>query len=337
MNARFRRHACPSVILLVTFVALVGTLAPDVRAAKPADTSAWPEITAAEQSLAKVPEDPEADAVVLRKSRDGRILRKADDYVNVLQYHWRMKVLTDRGKKYAEVHIGATKGSRVDALEARTIKPDGAVVPVPPDQVFEKTTLEVGSFKQTEKVFNFPAVEPGVILEYRYTRYDNDILFLDPWFFAGEEFTQVSRVSQGFQGGMSYTILCDLCPPGVQPAIGEWREMQQKGQLYTMELKGLPGYRDEALMPPERETSARLDMVLATWKGRSMSELGRQDRMFIDWASVAQFVSDHYQKSVKEGQGAIKPLVDSWTAGIADPKEKIKAVVRHVRDDFCYV
>jgi len=165
--------------------------------------SDWPEITASEKALTSVPDDPEAGAVVLVKERDGRIRRQADDLVNVIQYHWRMKILNERGKGYGEQRIRASKGSRVDQLEARTIRPDGSIVPVTPDQIFEKLIIEVGSQRVVDKVFNFPSVEPGAIIEYRYTRYDNGMLFLDPYYFAGEELTLRSRVSQGFLAGTS--------------------------------------------------------------------------------------------------------------------------------------
>jgi hypothetical protein len=48
-------------------------------------------------------------------------------------------------------------------------------------------------------------------------------------------------------------------------------------------------------------------------------------------------VSYGYSKTVKEGQAAIKPVVDGWVQGAADAQAKIRAVVRHVRDDFRYV
>jgi len=303
----------------------------------PADgESGWPEITASEKSLTSVPEDPEADAVVLVKERDGRILRQADDLVNVIHYHWRMKILSERGKRYGEQRIRASKGSRVDELEARTIRPDGSIVPVTPDQIFEKLIIEVGSQRVVDKVFNFPSVEPGAIIEYRYTRYDNGMLFLDPYYFAGEELTVRSRVSQGFLAGTSYTILCDLCPQ-VQPVIGEWRDAKQKGQLYSLELRNLPGYRDEALMPPERETTPRLDMVLHLWKGAAIESLGRQDRFFIDWASVAQYAGFYYARTIKDGQAALKPIVEGWVQGAADPAARVKVILRHVQDDFRYI
>jgi hypothetical protein len=305
-----------------------------LKGGQPADT--WPEITAAEKALTTVPDDPDADAVVLIKSRDGRIERVADDYVNALHYHWRMKILNERGKRYAEVHIRALKYSRVDAIEARTIKPDGSVVPVPPDQIFEKVVLQVGSARITEKVFNFPAVEPGSIIEYRYTRRDNYMLYLDPYYFAGEEFTLRSHVSQGFLAPTSYSILCDLCPP-VQPTLGEWRDAKQKGQQYTLDLTNVPGYRDEAMMPPERETSPRLDMVLASWKGQYSEALGRADRFFTDWDSVARWTLSNYGRVINKGQSDVGALVQGWVAGVSDPAEKIKVVLRHVQDDFRYV
>jgi hypothetical protein len=327
------------LVAVIVLAALAGTGgAGRLRAASHASSTAdgWPEITAEERSLTKVAEDPEADAVVLTKSRDSRIVQQADDYVNVMRYHWRLKVLTDRGKRYGEVHIRAGKYSRVDTIEARTIKPDGSIVPVPADQIFDKVVLQVGSARLTEKVFNFPAVEVGSILEYRYVRHDNGIFFLNPWFFAGEEYTLRSHVSQGFPAGMSYSVLCDLCP-GVQPVIGEYREGKEKGQQYTMDLRNLPGWHEELMMPPERETTPRLDMVLNMWKGRYSKEIGRQDRFFVDWESVARYVGATYDRLVKEGVAAIKPAVDGWLQGVADPQEKTKAILRHVRDDYGYV
>jgi hypothetical protein len=337
-QGRTRRRAWAAAFALATIAAGVATGVGTRAAPKKGETDAsgWPEITAEERSLTKVAEDPEADAVVLDKSRESRLVQQADDFVNVMRYHWRLKVLTERGKRYSEVHIRAGKSSRVDEIEARTIKPDGSIVPVPADQVFEKVVLQVGSARLTERVFSFPAVEVGSILEYRYVRHDNSIFFPEPWFFAGEEYTLRSHVVQGFPAGMSYTILCDLCP-SAQPVVGEYRDGKDKGQLYALDLHNLAGYHEEQMMPPARETTPRLDMVLNTWKGRYSSAIGRQDRFFIDWESVARYVESTYDRLVKEGQAPLKPVVDGWVQGAADPQEKTRAILRHVRDDFRYL
>ncbi len=301
---------------------------------QPAET--WPEITPEERALKRVEQDPDADAVVLLNERNGKIFRRADDFVNVLGYHFRYKILTERGKRYGDVEIEAGKYSRVSNIRARTVKPDGTAVPVAPDQVFEKVTFQVGDYKETAWVFHFPAVEPGAILEFRYDRHDNSLLFIDPFYFARSEFTLRARVTQAIPEDMGYTVLCDLCPGNQTPTVSPWREGKAKGQIYTMELRDLPAYKEEQLMPPPRDANPRLEMLLAHWKDRAIWGLGRQNQFFIDWPSVALYAWSYYQDAMKTGLSDIRPVVESWVQGIADPQEKVKAVFRHVQRDFRY-
>jgi hypothetical protein len=329
-------HAAPAV-RLTRFAACLLLVPALAFAAKDKGEDDWPPITAEEKSLAKLSQDPEADAVVLSQERTGKIVRKGDDWVNALQYHWRLKVLTEAGKRYGEVRIRASKASRVSDIGARTVKRDGTVVPVSVDQIFEKVVFQVGSTKVTEWVFNFPAVEPGAILEYRYARHDNYFLYLDPFFFAGPEHTLRASVTQAFPESMGYSVLPDLCPAGARPVVSDWREGKLRGQQVTLELKDLPGYRSEFLMPPPREVGPHLEMVLMNWKGVYVEALGRQDRILIDWPSVAQYAGHYYDKAVREGQGVLKPLVEGWIQGAADPEQKVRAIFRHVQGDFRYI
>jgi hypothetical protein len=325
-------------VILAMILAPPGGALMAYAAAKPAASAPgdWPEISADERGLKGVPEEPEADAVILIKTRNGKIVEKGADTVNVLDYHWRIKILNERGKRYGEVRIPAQKYSRVSNLKARTVKPDGTIVPVAPDQIFEKVVLQVGEFKLTEWVFNFPAVEPGAILEYRYDRHDNFLRYVDPWYFAGPEFTLLSRVTQAVPAGAGYAVLCDLCST-TKPVITPWREGKAKGQLYSVELKRIRGYRDELMMPPEREVTPRLEMVLQSWKDVYWEPLGRQDSLFTDWGSVAKYADFYYQQAIKEGLGPLKPIVEEWVKGVADPEERMKTVVRHVQQDFRYI
>jgi uncharacterized protein DUF3857 len=333
----FGRVRAPLGLLLATVISL-WTLIPAQGAKKQGQgADAWPEITVEERSLTNVPQDPDADAVVLSDERDGKIVRKADDVVNALTYHRRLKVLTERGKRYGEVHLGAEKRSRVSNIQARTVKPDGTIVPVSQDQIFEKLVEQVGTVKVTEWVFNFPAVEPGAILEYRYERHDNFLLFLEPWFFAGPEFTLRSRVTQAIPADMGYAALCVLCPPGEKTAVSEWREAKMRGNLYTREMRDIPGYRDEMLMPPQREATPRIEFALQAWRGRFLEAIGRQDNLFPDWDSVGKFAWFNYDQAIKKGQPAFKSIVEGWLQGIVDPEEKIRSIVRHVQRDFRYI
>ena len=332
-----RRPSLCTAHIVVLGTLLLGPLAlPAARAAKQdQEAGGWPPITPEERALTRVEQDPEADAVILDQTRTGRIVKKADDTVNVMNYHWRLKVLNDRGKRFAEVHIPALKSSRVGNIEARTIKPDGSIVPVAADQIFEKLVSRIGGIRRTEFVFNFPAVEKGAILEYRYERYDNNLLFIDPWFFNGEEYTLKSTVSQALPGDMAYSLLRENCD--AQPAITDWREGKMKGRLFTLELHTVPPYRDEEYMPPRREVSPRLEFLLTGWAGHYSEALGRQDRLFTDWPAVARYARYYYQEAMKKGQGPFKTTVEGWVQGVTDPQEKIKAILRHVQTDFAYI
>lgn len=332
----FRKQPRPTWISVLALIAGLAT-GPSVWAAAKSNAAGpeWPPISPEEKSLVRLTQDPEADAVVLNNERIGKMTQKGDQRVNVLDYHVRMKVLTERGKEYAEVRIPAGKYSRVENIQARTVLKDGRVVPVPADQVFQKVVAKVGGFKETAWVFNFPQVEPGAIIEYRYRRYDDRMVFLDPFFFAGPEFTLRAKVSQAVPGDMSYAILCELCPDSMPPTRETWREGKLNGYKYVRELRDLPGYRGEGFMPPARDANPRLEMLLTGWRNVVIWGIDRQDRFFVDWASVARYAAAYYQEAMKD-MGDMKKLVGEWTAGLADEDAKIRSVYRHVQLDFRY-
>ncbi len=333
-----RRHGSWSHSSLAVVAGVLAFVAwtPCHAAKSQSETGDWPPITPEEKKLTRVEQDPDADAVILLTERTGKIIRKADDTVNAMTYFWRLKVLNERGKRLAEVHVPAQKYSRVDNIQAHTVKADGTVVPVNPDQIFQKLVSQVGGFKRTEWVFNFPAVEPGAILEYRYERYDNNLLFVDPWYFDGPEFTLRSVMTQAIPGDMGYSLLRQNSGES-KPTTTEWHEGKNKGHLYTLELHDIPPYRDDLFMPPRREVSPRLEMLLTEWSRHYSDALGRQDRFFIDWPSVARYARYYYQDSTKKGQSTLKSLVEGWIQGVTDPQERIKSILRHVQRDFSYL
>jgi len=294
----------------------------------------WPEITPAEKALNAVPGDPGEDIVVLNNERHGKILHHADDWVNQLHYHWRAKILTEEGKRFNEVTLRELKFSRISNLQARTIKPDGSIVEVRQDQMFERVTNQWGNIKVSEWVFAFPAMEPGAIIEYRYDRHDDFLIYIDPFYFEGPGYTLRAEVTQAIPEEMGYQILCSRCPPGTQPSINKWREGPAKGKMYEVMLHDLPGYHGGMMMPPRGEISPRLEMNLHTWKGYYMDALGRLDEFFNDWSSVARYVGYYYAKAGEDGQTELRHLVGGWLEGITDRQETIAAIVRHVRNDL---
>jgi hypothetical protein len=318
--------------LLLAGLAALGASLPAVAKDKEVP---WPEITAEEKALKAVPGEPGAAAVLLRNTREGRVILRMRSYTNVLAFHWRLKVLTEAGREYSEVSIPADKQFRMRGLQARTIKADGTVVPVAPDQMFEKVLAKGRGVRRSAMVFSFPAVEPGAILEYRYER-DSGLIYIEPWQFSSDLVTLFSRVSQLVPADAYYVVLCDKCP-NPEPVRTDYNENHMKGRIFSIDMKDVPANHDEVLMPPEREAYPRFEMVLKAWDNTHWDELGRDNQLFIDWNSVARYVDFHYKRAYMLDEQAIGALVATWTQGLTTPEEKQRAVLQHVRKDFRYI
>jgi hypothetical protein len=88
--------------------------------------------------------------------------------------HWEREVhkvvrvrSMDGVDRHATVRIGFGEKSELLHFAARTISPDGSVTEVPADQLFDDT-FRVGDDSGSSRSFQFPRVEPGAVLEYRY-------------------------------------------------------------------------------------------------------------------------------------------------------------------------
>ena len=91
-----------------------------------------------------------------------------DDAARLETHHYRIKIMSEDGGKYADIEIPHAKGYfKVDEIRARTVRPDGADVPFA-GEVFDKLVVKAKGMKVQTKTFTLPDVHPGVIIEYRY-------------------------------------------------------------------------------------------------------------------------------------------------------------------------
>lgn len=80
----------------------------------------------------------------------------------------RLKIFTEKGKQqWGTITIPYV--TAVHGLEGRTIKPDGTVLELKKDAIFDRTIISADNIKLKAKNFVLPAVEPGSIVEYRWT------------------------------------------------------------------------------------------------------------------------------------------------------------------------
>ena len=134
------------------------------------------EPTKEELAMTADPKAPGAAAVYLYREET------ADDALHFHSYFSRIKVLSEKGKELATVHIPYEHGNfKVTDIKGRTIHADGTVIPLtakPSDLVDVKTK----GFQVNTMVFTLPSVEVGSILEYRLQlRYDDNWVSSPTW------------------------------------------------------------------------------------------------------------------------------------------------------------
>lgn len=159
---------------LVFSLFLAGITPPAIWAAD------WPPISPEDLSMTALKEQPGAPAVVLLREET------EDDLNNAHSVYMRIKVLTEAGRKYADVEIPYSRRRfTIGDVSGRTVHPDGAIVPFE-GKVFDKLLLKdrVGQKQQHYQVksFTLPDVQVGSILDFRYSRrYDDHSLYAANW------------------------------------------------------------------------------------------------------------------------------------------------------------
>jgi hypothetical protein len=85
----------------------------------------------------------------------------------IFDHYIRIKVFTERGRE-SQSKIDIPFGNlgsgevKIRDIAARTIKPDGTIVELKKDDVFERTIVKVSGAKMKAKSFAMPAVEVGL-------------------------------------------------------------------------------------------------------------------------------------------------------------------------------
>ena len=87
----------------------------------------------------------------------------------------RIKIFTERGKELrSKIELRYSSKNRIEDIAGRTIKADGTIVALKPEAIFDSTLVKLGRLKINAKTFAMPAVEPGVIIEYRWREVRNE-------------------------------------------------------------------------------------------------------------------------------------------------------------------
>ena len=148
----------------------------------------WPAIAPEDLKMTDLPQQKGAPAVVLLREE------VANDPQNYYSVYMRIKILTEAGRRYADVEIPYSRRNfKIDGVSGRTVHADGSIVTLD-GKVFDKMVVKGkrGRGEQIrvhEKSFTLPDVQVGSIVDFRYfLRYDDHSFYAPEWIVQTELF-----------------------------------------------------------------------------------------------------------------------------------------------------
>jgi hypothetical protein len=285
------------------FVALAGIATP---------ATAW------DDWLPLPPEDLELTNSEVRPGSSAIILLKTDyrnDREGVRELFYRIKILNDEGRDYADIEIPYNKHSiKVSDIEARVVQPNGEVIEFA-GAIFEKTLAKIRRQRRLAKTFTLPEIRPGSVIEYRYKlRLRPGWLFNSYWPFQEQLFIRETQVS-------------------FKPAKYKMRAFSRNfptdtkmregtGGLWSFTLHNLPPLLDEVLSPPPRQLQARLHAVYGL-PGQDDPTTFWQEEVGEDWAKLAEKFMSRPRR--------LRSVIDALISPEDTPEQKLRKLYNAVQ------
>src|ERR1051325_3744003 len=306
----------PFSLLLGLFLCLLSASPLTIRAA----SEDWKPIDPAHLALksSTVEKDADAEAIFWEVRIDDN-----PEGDLIFNHYIRVKVFTERGREsqskidlpFGNIYGGETK---IKDIAARTIKPDGSIVELKKEDVFERTIVKVSGLKVKAKSFAMPAVEPGCIIEYRWreVRVNSDANFVRLQFQRDIPVERVQYLIKPMDyPGLTFNAIT------LHGRSSEW--VKEKGGYYSTTLTDLPAVHEESRMPPEDQ--------IKTWMlvyYQRMTAKSDPEKYWLETAKTFYEAS----KSLMKANDEIKQLAGTLTADAKSDDEKLQRLF-----EFCRV
>ena len=280
--------------------------------------SSWRPVTAQELKMtAAAIGDPDADAAIL--FREGELNDNDPDGTS-LKLYIRIKIFNERGRRYRDVQLPyKVESGRVTDVSARTIRPDGSVVPVEGRDIFDKVLVKTRRGIWRAKVFSMPAVEPGAIIEYRYRQ----------TYPEGFRYFALDLQSDLFTKELHYSIQ----PQAASKLDVRWVTFNaQDPKRFAPKWDGTFDIRAENILPFRREALMPPDLSVKMWGWLYYSNEMETDPDKY-WREYAQRMHERASYET-EPAGVIRRVVDSITLSTDGPAEKIARIYNYVQKEI---
>jgi transglutaminase-like putative cysteine protease len=238
-----------------------------------------------------------------------------------LNHYVRVKIFNDRGREsQSKIDIAAAKvrgfETVIKDIAARTVKPDGSIVELKKEDIFERTVVKTSGVKVKVKTFAMPAVEPGAIIEYRWREVRRDAFALyEEYEFSREIPVQQVKYFIKPLANIVWGMNAQTFHTGSQPF------QKEKDGFWSMTVNNVPAFREEPRMPPEHAVRPWMLVYYSPENVGSPAQF---------WRTFGKEVYEEHKPMMKAGDD-IKRIAAEITAGAATDDEKIDRIFDFVR------
>ena len=247
-----------SLFCLMVLLAAISAFAQDWRPVDPADLALKTPV---------VEKDADAEALFWEVRVDDS---KPDELS--LKNYIRIKVFNERGREsQSKVDLPYFGFNQIKDIAARVIKPDGTIVELNKDDVFERTIVKLSGVKVKTKSFALPNVEPGAIIEYHWREVEPGV--------------SANRLRLQFQREIPVQTVTYYIKPyrGMRYQgfhIGGTQFTKDKDGFFKFSMNNMPAFHEEVKMPPENSVRSWLFLYYAETASvdadKYWSELGKR-------------------------------------------------------------
>ena len=247
----------PRPAALACLLALAFALAAPPAASAGGDKG-WLPVEPSELSPSAPVVEKDADAEVLFWDVRVSFEESGGMPATVLSHYVRIKVFNERGREsQSKIDIPAVRfrgrDVRIKDVAARTLKPDGTVVELKKEDVFERDLVKAGGLKVKAKSFAVPGVEPGSVIEYRWREVREGIRYYERFDFSRD--IPVRSVVYRIRPTTMPLVDAETDEPlglRAQTFHGDATAfVKDKEGYYTTSMSNIPAFREEPGMPPE--------------------------------------------------------------------------------------
>ena len=305
----------PEIIRLAAISLFLSVSLPVLVAAQPEDLKNWRPVSKEELALKSSTIDKEANAEIL--FADTYI---EDEFRKIEFYRYmRIKVFNERGaQEQGSVEIPYDNKEQVTEISARTIKPDGEIVPFDPQEIRDRDLIKVGKRQRRMKSFAMPAVVPGAILEFRWrTVVKGSSLVAERalplqfelpsqrirYRYRPIKYMESALVFHGLQTDSAIDFIPD------------------KNGIYSFEQLNKPAYHEEPLSLPERN--------VYSWCLINYQAVSATNRRTY-WRRMGEVLSPYVEKYLKVNK-EVREKAEEVVGDTREPRQKFARLVEFVR------